>query len=613
MKKILALTLLVMLLISAVTGIEFVRNAHANPALMPPEPPSGYRIYSDGTYTAQNLSRNDNTYTFTDDIKGTIVVQRDGVVLDGVGHTLIGNGDSSGIWIQNQSNVVIKNLNIRNFRIGITLAPNRVSNVINVNCSILSNTITNNTYGMSISASSKCYIAGNYIADNINGASLHGSDVFRNNRFEGNQYSILDEGYGDNDMDTSNTVDGKPIYYWVNQHDRTVPSDAGLVVLKNSSGIKVQNVALKGNGIGVLLVRTNSSTVMGNRLSANSYGVILRNSFNNTISDNMVTNNTNSGIEIGPSDNLVDIGSWNNKVLSNTVMGNGDGVTCIQNNTVSNNQIIANKNTGIDAESDCTITDNFISENLAHGIHLSNISGALIAGNNVTLNNGWGIAFDYGSNGTIKGNYIAKNGEGIVFSNAVGNVIMSNTVIQNEGWGIHLTGSHRDNLIYHNNFIDNNNKGTQAFVKDVWFYPDLYKRHTKNDTIEPPRQVPGAANYWDDGTEGNYWSDYFTRYSAAQKAENSAEGNTPYYINENNQDNHPLLSPHEISTLEEPRSTVLPTSPTVPPQETNPTPQQIVETEPIAFPTVLVITLALSTSAVVACLLLYFAKRKSRA
>lgn len=228
MKKTLALTLLVMLLISAVAGIEFVRNAYANPALMPPEPPSGYRIYSDGTYTAQNLSRNGNTYTFTDDIKGTIVVQRDGIVLDGAGHTLIGNGDSSGIWLQNQSNVVIKNLNIRNFRIGITLAPNMVSNVINVNCSILSNTITNNTYGISIAASSKCHVEGNYIADNTYGASLHGSDVFRNNRFEGNQYSILDEGYGDNDTDTSNTINGKPIYYWINQHDMTVPSDAGL-------------------------------------------------------------------------------------------------------------------------------------------------------------------------------------------------------------------------------------------------------------------------------------------------------------------------------------------------------------------------------------------------
>ena len=604
MKKTLALTIMVLLLVSAVAGIEFVRNACANPGLVPEEPPYGFTINSDGTYIGENIRRDGNTYTLTGDINCTLVVERDGIVLDGAGYTVQGNGTSSGVWFQDKSNITIKNLNIRNFRIGINLSPNYSSAKNNENCTISANNITNNTYGISMATSYECYVAGNCIANNTNGVFLHGSNnVFRSNKLEKNQYAIFDEGYGDNDLDTSNTIDNKPIYYWVNQHDRTVPSDAGFVILKNCSAIKVENLNLQGNENGLLLCYTNDSTISGNLISNNLNGITLRYSFNNIISDNRVTNNKNSGIETYE--------AHNNRILRNIIRANGYGATCkySKNNVFSNNQIVANTNTGIDAESDCTITDNFISENLAHGIYLSNISGALIAGNNVTLNKGWGIVFDYGPNGTIKGNYIAKNEEGIVFSNAVGNIIMSNTVIQNNGWGIHLAGSHRDNLIYHNNFIDNNNKGTQAFVKDVWFYPDLYKRHMKNDTIELPRQVPGAANAWDDGIEGNYWSDYTSRYPDAQ-VENSTVGNTPYFINDNNKDNHPLLAPHEISTFELPSPSAVPSPSIQPPQESNSTPTPTIETEPALFPIALVITSAVSVAAIVVGLLLYFVKRK---
>ena len=30
------------------------------------------------------------------------------------------------------------------------------------------------------------------------------------------------------DIDSSNLVDGKPTYYWINQHNKAVPTDAGL-------------------------------------------------------------------------------------------------------------------------------------------------------------------------------------------------------------------------------------------------------------------------------------------------------------------------------------------------------------------------------------------------
>ena len=218
-------------------------------------------------------------------------------------------------------------------------------------------------------------------------------------------------------------------------------------------------------------------------------------------------------------------------------------------------------------------------------------------GNNVTLNEGYGIHFEFGPNAMIKGNYISKNNIGIWIGAAFFNNIISNTIIENDGLGIKMEGSHHDNLIYHNNFIDNNKGDIQASIAQVWFYPDLHKRLPRGETPRPPRLVDGAANAWDDGAEGNYWSDY------------QSAGNTPYYINENNQDNHPLKAPHAISTLEMPTKIVtFPPAPTQPTQETNSTPTSTIETEPEPFP----ITLAVASIATVAtagmCMLVYFKK-----
>ena len=56
----------------------------------------------------------------------------------------------------------------------------------------------------------------------------------------------------------------------------------------------------------------------------------------------------------------------------------------------------------------------------------------------------------------------------------------------------------------------------------------------------------GASNFWDNGTIGNYWSDYQTKYPNANEIDNSGIGNTPYVIDANNIDHYPLLKPSVI-------------------------------------------------------------------
>ena len=62
----------------------------------------------------------------------------------------------------------------------------------------------------------------------------------------------------------------------------------------------------------------------------------------------------------------------------------------------------------------------------------------------------------------------------------------------------------------------------------------------------PIEWLPGHGNVWDNGTAGNYWSDYLTRYTEASEAGNSGVGDTYFVVNENNYDRYPLMEPLSI-------------------------------------------------------------------
>jgi parallel beta-helix repeat protein len=557
-RKALAL-MLVMAVLASTVGIELAEIAVADPYIPPEEAPPGYRIYSNGTCTAENLRREGDVYTFTGKISGTIVIERDGVVLDGAGYTLQGDGSSYGIWLQDKSNVTIKNLNIRNFGHGVRFshyAPDWHSGQTNPNrttdCTIEACNITNSSYGITFYSCSTCSVLGNYVENNTYGMKVYGSgNTFRNNRIEGNQYNFWELYAGESDVDTSNTVDGKPIYYWVNQHNMTVPADAGTVILKRCSGIRVQNLNLTRNGNGITLYYTNNSRISGNNISDNYWGITVWRSNNTSIIGNQIVNNIGDGIE--------EYESESNTIAHNLIKNNkGSGIYhryLVSNDRISSNQIIGNQGSGIFNESNnCTITDNYVFENAVSGISVN--SNCVIARNNITSNGPktpkyQGVGLSFRSNCTIIDNDVSKNNRGIWTYDGEGNIIVGNIVAYNNNEGIRFQGSAENNLIYRNNFIENNNNGAQATVD----YP--------------------APNAWDNGIEGNYWSDYKS---------------TPYFINDKNQDNHPLLAPIEFAPLE---------LPSVQPPPTN-------QTEAV----ILVVGCVASVAAASLGLLLYFKKRR---
>jgi parallel beta-helix repeat protein len=472
-KQTLTTAFIAVLLFSALAGVQFVRLAEAN--FMPIRTPQpAFIIKSDGSVNPSTapIQRAGNIYTFTDDIAGyTIAVERNNIVLDGGGYTLQGNGDSTGVFIKNRNGVTLKNMEISDFSYGIRLFAEDYLGMSSSDNTLSGNTLTNNEYGI--------YIRASY------------NNVLRNNSMNNNKHNFMirggylsdkKDGYT-NDIDASNTVDGKPMIYWVNQQDRTVPSEAGYVALISCTNINVQNLNLANNRDGVLLVSTTDSTVTRNYVTNTVNGIYIYWSSSNTISENNITDNNNGIYAQDSSDNNI----------------NGNTVT---NNTET-------------------------------GINLYDSRGSDVIGNTIKANTGYGIRLrSDSSNNLVSENYIENNSVGILVDDSFDNRIIGNMITENSDWGIQLTGNQNNNVIYHNSFVDNSEgEGLQVSIPGLWSMDGTQ---------------PGRGNVWDNGTAGNYWSDYITRYPNASDVGSSGIGDTPFYINENNIDRYPLMKPATI-------------------------------------------------------------------
>jgi len=207
-------------------------------------------------------------------------------------------------------------------------------------------------------------------------------------------------------------------------------------------------------------------------------------------------------------------------ILGNNITKNQGGITGynIENVIIAGNNITENGygiNIGICRN--ITVSENQISGNTG-GLNLYYYGPHFVYSNNIT-NNSWGIRFAEGcSNATVYGNNITQNDVGVVLLNFPngGDVVVS-------GVG---------NTVFGNLFIDN----TKQVIQDEINYgtiPDTWSMGT--DIVS-----------WDNSSIGNYWDDY-----SGLDENGDGIGDTPYIIDENNQDNCPLVNPVDLDTIPE--------------------------------------------------------------
>lgn len=316
----------------------------------------------------------------------------------------ITNNRQAGLNVASDSNSIFENTIEHNLAYGI-----RMSGVNNV---LKGNTLNNNTLNFSIDPKSRV-------------------DFYTSNFA--------------NDVDSSNTIEGKPIIYWMNKQDQTVPEDAAFVVLVNCKNIIVENLNLSKNPVAIILVFTVNSQVTNNSVEAPDYVIFVHNSSGNTIAHNFVFK---GGIGIFLHS------SFQNEVIGNSVTGASSGITL-----------------------------EFSDENI------------------------------------IDGNIIFGGSRGIRFIGSNENTVRKNVVKDCEGLALGVAINAAQNLFYLNSFLNN----------------------TRNVKENRPEYTMFPTNIWDNGTVGNFWDDYH-----GTDNNNDGVGDTPYVIDDNNQDNYPLTEPYAI-------------------------------------------------------------------
>jgi len=315
--------------------------------------------------TIINGSRpNDVIYIETKNVKISNITIKNGeygiVLCWGSNNNIISNCILSNnflpIYLEYSYENIIENCVCKDNRDGIQMFYYSFNNEIN-NCSLF-----NNYWGNILIQQSPRNKIINCVCINSSGSGIKIGPGSSNSYLKGNIINNCKEGFGIgfystsdlyHDIDTSNMINGKPIYYLLNQNNLTFDEtkEIGFLAFINCTNILVKNINLSNNFEGLLLANVKNATVNNSDFSNCDHGIWISNSNNVTIKNCSTDNNYFFGIWLeNTEDSIVE-----NCKLSN----NGCGIynTENSNNNKIKNCILDSNYVGIDIRQDCNYNE----------------------------------------------------------------------------------------------------------------------------------------------------------------------------------------------------------------------------------------------------------------
>jgi parallel beta-helix repeat protein len=346
-----------------------------------------------------------------------------------------------------------------------------------------------------------------------------------------------------NDIDTSNTINSKKIYYFINETSLNINPvmfpDLGALVVVNCTDVSIQNLNIIRNYCGLNLFSVANCEIINNTLSNNLLdGIKLQFGNNCEISNNTLTKNGKTAISISDSENfqisqnnmtcfgaqgITIYGSNNIAIVENDIEDGCGGIELGSSNynTIFNNTMSGSLGFWLSNSSHNFLHSNFMSrlEWGSNGIVLGGSDYNEIVGNSfVTTNGNTGVQLDESCfNSFIQNNFTNYY---TVFDCYRSN---NNTIVRNRMQSRERTFyflEFNNNSIYHNSILGET---------EVWDWG----RAAANARI--------SVNQWDNGIEGNYWSDN-------NGIDSNCDGiaDEAYIIDEGAQDRYPLMAPIKV-------------------------------------------------------------------
>ncbi|MDQ1276288.1 MAG: hypothetical protein QG610_1864, partial [Euryarchaeota archaeon] len=302
-----------------------------------------------------------------------------------------------GIVLCNTSTFLLENNTLANNYIGMYLLDSGHGKVINntadsnLECGFLfenasENTIENNTADSN-------YLYGLYLLNSW-------GNTLKNNIMSGNYFNFGAEGLLEpNSIETSNFVDGKPIYFYVNESEDIVlnsSSNAGTAYFVSCQNVSVRDLVLENNAFGIYLNNTNGVRLENNTLSGNDFGIYMESTDGGMLINNGALNN-DAGIYVSSSENTI--------VADNNLEGNWYGIFLATsgNNSLLNNSASDNFFGICSYES----VNNIFTRNLANynfeGLYLESSDNNKLINNNAS-ENVYGIDLTFSNDNILEEN-----------------------------------------------------------------------------------------------------------------------------------------------------------------------------------------------------------------
>jgi parallel beta-helix repeat protein len=383
---------------------------------------------------------------------------------------------------------------------GSTLANNTVSNnhtgirlrYSSDNSLLRDNTVSDNGMGIRLESSSGSTLTNNMASNNGAGIWLEssGGSTLSGNIMSDNGWNFSVEGSSDshfeNDIDITNTVDGRPVYYVKNAVGNIYDSstNAGVFYAINCDNITVKDLTPTKNKYGVVFWKTSNSRIENVTALGNQYGIHLAYSNRTTVANNTALQHYR-GIHLDHCETSTITANMGpilleycgGSILTHNTASDWDSgiVTLYCNNSI--------------------LTDNTASNNTGAGIVLYEGSGNRVT-NNTASNNHYGFVLYYCSSSSVVKNSAMLNENGIYLMTANNNSLTGNTVAGSGITGM-LIGTSSYNEIYNNNFIDN---AKQVYM-DSMSIDNVFNL-----------DKPIGGNYWSDWTSPDEDGDGFVDY-----------------------------------------------------------------------------------------------------